>query len=302
MIATRFTQLVECAVPIQQAPIGELATSSKLPIAVARAGAHGMLAALMTPVQELEVALDELSADAGRTWGVNVIVPLTPRPSIELAAERAPLVDFHQGDPDPELVELVHRGGALASWQVGTSREALSAEAAGCDILVAQGIDAAGFTRGRVGSLALLQDVLESVSIPVLAAGGIGTARGVAAALAAGAAGVRVGTRFVAAAEAGAERAYVDALATAHGEDTVMTDRFTPPGLPIRARAVNAALEAGQPYFAGESTGAVTGVQPAAEIVRELAEGAERLLAQAAGLVSAAREPVQAQPAAQPPM
>ena len=286
MISTRFTELVGCDVPIQQAPIGDLALSARLPLAVSAAGGHGMLAALVTPIEELAAALDELDADAGRAWGVNVIVPITPRASIELAAERAPLVDFHQGDPDAALVDLVHRGGGLASWQVGTSREAAAAEDAGCDLVVAQGVEAAGYSRGRAGTMALLQEVLETVSVPVLAAGGIGTARGVAAALAAGAAGVRVGTRFAAAAEAGAEPAYVEALTAAHAEDTVITDRFAPPGIPIVARAIGAAVAAGHPFYAGESTGAVHGVQPAAEILRELADGAERLLLQASRLVT----------------
>ncbi|HWC28151.1 MAG TPA: nitronate monooxygenase, partial [Solirubrobacteraceae bacterium] len=108
MISTRFTELVGCSVPVQQAPNGELARNPDLAIAVARAGGHGMLAAITTALPELEAALDELVASAGRAWGVNVIVPMTPRESVELAAERAPLVDCHQGDPDPALVELVH--------------------------------------------------------------------------------------------------------------------------------------------------------------------------------------------------
>jgi NAD(P)H-dependent flavin oxidoreductase YrpB (nitropropane dioxygenase family) len=250
-----------------------------------------MLAALTTPLPELESALDELAAEAGAAWGVNVVVPMTPRESVELEAERAPLVDFHQGDPDPALVEAVHRGGALASWQVGTAREARAAQDAGCDIVVAQGIDAAGYSRGRAGTMALLQAVLDAVSVPVLAAGGIGTARGVAAALAAGAAGVRVGTRFLAAAEAGADRRYVEALIAAHAEDTLLTDQFAPPGVPLRARVLRTAIEIGEPFLAGESTDAVRALQPAGEIVRELAEGAERLLTQAARLVEPAPEP-----------
>ena len=278
MMATRFTELVGCSVPIQQAPIGDLARAPALPVAVARAGAHGMLAAVSTPADELEPVLAELSADTGGAWGVNVVVLLTPRESIELAAERAPLVDFHQGDPDAALVELVHRGCGLASWQVGTAAEARAAEAAGCDLIVAQGTEAAGFTSGRAGTLPLLQEVLDTVSVPVLAAGGIGTARGVAAALAAGAAGVRIGTRFVAATEAGADPGYVEALTAAHAEDTVLTDRFSPPGIPIRSRAVRSAVDAGEPFFAGESVWAVSETQSAAEIVRELAEGAERRL------------------------
>jgi NAD(P)H-dependent flavin oxidoreductase YrpB (nitropropane dioxygenase family) len=94
-----------------------------------------------------------------------------------------------------------------------------------------------------------------------------------------------VGTRFLAAAEAGADPRYVDALATAHAEDTLLTDRFAPPGVPLRARVLGVSMELDEPLIAGESTGAVRGVQPAAEIVNELATGAERLLAQAARLV-----------------
>lgn len=203
----------------------------------------------------------------------------------------APLVDFHQGDPDPQLVELVHRSGGLASWQVGTASEARAAQDAGCDLVVAQGHDAAGYVRGRAGTMALLQEVLDAVSVPVLAAGGIGTARGVAAVLAAGAAGVRIGTRFLAAAEAGADPGYVAALVEARAQDTAMTNRFAPRDVPLHARVLRSGIEAGEQYLAGESVGAVRGVQPAAEIVAELVDGAERLLVGAASLARGASAP-----------
>ena len=291
MISTRFTELVGCRTPIQQAPNGDLARRAALPLAVAHAGGHGMLAAVATPRAALEATLDELAADDSRAWGVNVVVPLTPRECVELAAQRAPLLDFHQGDPDPALVDSVHQAGGLASWQIGTADEAKAAEQAGCDLIVAQGIEAAGFVRGRAGTMALLQEVLDAVSLPVLAAGGIGTARGVAAALAAGAAGVRVGTRFLAATEAGADDRYVEALVAAHAEDTVLTDRFSPPGIPIRGRVLRTALDHDHPLLAGESTGAVHGIQPAAEIVAELTQGAERLLNQVTQLLAPVPQP-----------
>ena len=174
--------------------------------------------------------------------------------------------------------------------------------------------------RGRIGLLALLNQVLAAVEIPVLAAGGIGTGRAMAAALAAGADGVRVGTRFVAAPEAGAHPAYVQALIAAQAQDTIYTDppvfAVGWPDAPHRClRASVAAAQAFQgevvgegvdrwsgqrfpiqrfkaltitettrgaiaamPHWAGESVDGVTKVQPAAEIVRELAGDAERLL------------------------
>ena len=172
--------------------------------------------------------------------------------------------------------------------------------------------------RGRVGLLALLGEVLDAVDVPVLAAGGIGTGRAMAAALAAGADGVRVGRRFVAAAEAEAHPDYVAALIAAAPADTVRTEAFSLgwPGMPHRV--LRSCVEvadafpgdvvgervrplhgdrvpvrrfekmpitrhttgaiAAMPHWAGESVGGVKRVQPAAAIVRELAGEAERLL------------------------
>jgi NAD(P)H-dependent flavin oxidoreductase YrpB (nitropropane dioxygenase family) len=211
----------------------------------------------------------------------------------------------------------VKEEGALACWQVGSRDEAVAAAEAGCDLIVVQGIEAGGHVRGRIGLLPLLGEVLGEVDVPVLAAGGIGTPRAMAAALAAGADGVRVGTRFVAAEEAGAHPDYLAALIAARAEDTAYTTAFHVgwPDAPHRVlRSSIAAAEAfvgevvgegrradgtrmpirrfgstvadrqvtGQvsamSLWAGESVGAVTRLQPAAEILRELAEGAEALL------------------------
>jgi nitronate monooxygenase len=134
---------------------------------------------------------------------------------------------FFWSDPDAALVELGHAGGALACWQVGSVREARAAADAGCDLIVAQGTEAGGHVRGELPLLPLLSGVLDAVSVPVLASGGIGTARSVAAALAAGAAGVRVGTRFIATAESGAHPAYKDALISARAGETEISGAFS---------------------------------------------------------------------------
>jgi NAD(P)H-dependent flavin oxidoreductase YrpB (nitropropane dioxygenase family) len=87
-------------------------------------------------------------------------------------------------------VEIVHDHGALAAWQVGSLDEAIKAATVGCDFIVAQGVEAGGHVRGTVGTMDLLCEVLEAVQeIPVLAAGGVGTGRAMAAMLAAGADG-----------------------------------------------------------------------------------------------------------------
>jgi NAD(P)H-dependent flavin oxidoreductase YrpB (nitropropane dioxygenase family) len=195
----------------------------------------------------------------------------------------------------------------------------VAAAAAGCDFIVAQGIEAGGHVRGHVGLFPLLGEVLEVVDVPVVAAGGIGTARAMAAALAAGAEGVRVGLRLVAAAESEAHPAYVDALIAATAQDTVVTDAFSvgwPAGWPQAIRVLKACVAEADafrgdvvaeqhlgdqrmpvPRFgprvptkstngtigamslaAGESVGAAQRIQPAGDIVRELADGAEALL------------------------
>ena len=164
----------------------------------------------------------------------------------------------------------------------------------------------------------LLAEVLEVVEVPVLAAGGITTARAMAAALAAGAAGVRVGTRFVATAESGAHPDYVAALLAAGAEATVLTEAYSVgwPDAPHRvlasavaaaqalpdgpvatlatgsgsepigrwfvsppSREVSGHIEA-MALYAGQGVGQVTKDVPAAQVVTELAEGAERLLRQ----------------------
>jgi len=304
-----FTDMVGCELPIQQAPMGGVSSAPQLPVAVAAAGGMGMLSAVLQPAEQLAAVLDALPPAA---IGVNFLVPfLQDREAVSVAASRVPLVDFFGAAPDPELVGLAHREGALAAWQVGSVEEARAAVSAGCDVVVAQGVEAGGHVRGTIGLLALLDLVLAAVEVPVIAAGGLATPRSVAAVLAAGAAAARVGTRFIAtheALEAGAHRLYVDALLAAQGEDTVLTEAFSVGWPEAPHRVLTACVEAapaayhdpvgemtmgGQTFpvprwavmspnasatgeiaamalYAGQGVGAVTRVQPAAEVVAEL--------------------------------
>jgi nitronate monooxygenase len=309
---TRVTALLGCELPIQLAPMGSVSATPTLARAVAEAGGHGMYPALALPEAALAEALAGLGPLA-RACGVNFIVPLMQREALELAVERMPYVDFFLADADPELVALVRANGAVCGWQVETADEARAAEAAGCDLVVAKAWESGG--RKRVEGpalLPLLDAVLDTVSVPVIAAGGIATARGVAAALAAGADGVRVGTRFIAAAESDAHPAWIEALMAAEATDAVVTMKFNvglPPTGP--SRVLRSSIEAArmlrheqagvvriggaeipvprfgaQPptrdstgtieamaFYAGQSTGAVRERRPAAEIVAELARG-----------------------------
>jgi NAD(P)H-dependent flavin oxidoreductase YrpB (nitropropane dioxygenase family) len=317
MLSTRFTQLVECSVPIQLAGFAP----PLLAAAVCEAGGFGMIGATGIPLDLLAQTLDEVQRHTARNFGVNFLPGMRPvEPAcLELAARRARLVEFFFADPESSIVEVVHAAGALACWQVGSRDEAVAAEDAGCDVIVAQAIEAGGHVRGTIALLPLLDQVLPAVSVPVLAAGGIGSGRAMAAALAAGAEGVRIGTRFVASAEFPVHPVYRDSLIGANAQDTAYTKRFAV-GFPNAPhRVLRASLEAAEAFegdvvadeidpitgdrvpvgrfrgnlapttsvtgrveamaqWAGQSVGGITDVVPAAAIVRELVDEAERML------------------------
>jgi len=312
-------------VPIQQAGMGA-ASPPELAAAVSEAGAFGMVGTARGGLNPstLGALLDRTRELTTRPFGVNFIIrpgsvaAQSPREFVEQAAKVGRVVEFFYADPSAEFVRIVHDQGALACWQVGSPAEALKAADVGCDIIVAQGIEAGGHVRGTIGLLDLLCEVLEAVpEMPVLAAGGIGTGRAMAAALATGADGVRVGTRFVASEEAGVHLTYTDALIAASAEDSVYTRTFHVGWPEAPHRVLRCAIEAAEAVqhdtvgkvmnidgsqaavprfaatvadrtatghigamalYAGQSVGAVKCVMSAREIVRELAEEAEQLL------------------------
>ena len=311
----RLTELLRCELPIQLAPMGGVSVTPRLALAVAAAGGHPVYPGLALPPEALTPVVEALGREA-RGFGVNFIVPVMNRDSLEVAAAHAPYVDFFLSDPDAEVVETVHGAGAVCGWQVESGSEARAAEAAGCDVVIAKGWESGGRKRFEGPALLpLLDSVLEAVSVPVIAAGGIATGAGVAAALAAGADGVRVGTRFIAAAESDAHPSWVHAVIDAEAGDAVVSHAYNV-GMPEPGphRVLRSSLEAAgalpedgeigvvrvagaevpvprfaplppsreatgavdaMPFYAGQSAGAVSRVQPAAEIVAELAAGAQ---------------------------
>jgi nitronate monooxygenase len=224
VLRTAFTDLVGCEVPIQLSPMGGVGTPD-LVRAVTAAGAMGMTGMPMAPASMVAEALDDL-ADADGPYGFNVVMPFLDVAVVEAAAARCRYVDFYHGAVDASLVARVHDAGALAGWQVGSVDDARAAADAGCDLLVVRGTEGGGRMYGDRSLWSLLPEVLDAVSTPVLAAGGIADGRGLAAALAAGAAGVRMGTRFVATVESGAHPDYKQAVVQADSTGTVLTDDF----------------------------------------------------------------------------
>jgi NAD(P)H-dependent flavin oxidoreductase YrpB (nitropropane dioxygenase family) len=319
MHATRFTDLVGCRVPVQLAPMGGIGTGALIR-AVVEAGAMGMAAFPLQPPDAVAKQLDAL-ADVVPV-GVNVLVPLMSDPAVvTIAAERGRLVDFYHASPDPKLVGLAKAHGVAVAWQVGSVDDARKAIDAGVDLLIVRGIEGGGRLHGGRPLWPLLFDVLDAfgTDVPVLAAGGIATGRGLAAALAAGASGVRMGTAFVATEESGAHPQYKAALVAAAGGDTVVTDEFSvmwPEG-PRPSRVLRSALEAAgalpdgpigrmqvgpdvielprfaipapsaafhgrieaMALYAGDGVGAVQAIEPAATVVARVVAEANKLLA-----------------------
>jgi nitronate monooxygenase len=319
MRATRFTDLVGCRVPVQLAPMGGIGTSALIR-AVVDAGAMGMAAFPLQPPDAVAKQLDAL-ADVVPV-GVNILVPLMSDSAVvTIAAERGRLVDFYHSTPDPKLVGLAKAEGVAVAWQVGSIDDAGRAINAGVDLLVVRGLEGGGRLHGGRPLWPLLFDVLDTfgTDVPVLAAGGIATGRGLAAALAAGASGVRMGTAFVATEESGAHPQYKAALVGAAGGDTVVTDEFSvmwPEG-PRPSRVLRSALEAARELpdgpvgrfqagpdvielprfaipapsttfeghidamalYAGDGVGAVRAIEPAATVLARVVDEADSLLA-----------------------
>lgn len=173
-----------------------------LAAAVSKAGALGCLAAgSTTPAAWVG---EQAAVVSGQPFGIGLLAWVLPeRPELVEAAlaVRPALVSLSYG-PYERYVSRFQAAGVLVATQAGTVEEAVAAERVGVDVVVARGAEGGGHGRDEVATLPLLQGVLDAVSIPVLAAGGIGTARGVAAVLAAGAVGAWVGTAFLACPEA----------------------------------------------------------------------------------------------------
>jgi len=305
---------LDLAVPVVQAPMAGV-SGGALAAAVSDAGGLGCVAAgSTTPVAWLE---EQVALLAGRTYGIGLLawaLPVREDLVAAVLAARPALVSMSYG-PYDRYVERFREAGIPVATQAGTVEEAVAAERAGVDVVVARGGEGGGHGRDDVATLPLLQGVLDEVGIPVLAAGGIATRRGVAAVLAAGAAGAWVGTAFLACPEAmtppeaRARLLATPSTGTAYGRvfDVGQRQAWPPEygGRALRnaffdrwqgrldelagddeAPAQLAAAARGRDYdtavlYAGQAVGLVDAERPAAEVVAELGRGVDLLVARA---------------------
>jgi len=228
--------------PIVQAPIGSAAVP-RLAAAVSNAGALGMVA--LTWTADVSGVIGQTAALTSRPFGGNLVLEWDQHRRLDQALRAGlRIVSLTWGDPAP-YVEQVHEAGALVLHTVGSAQEARRAVSAGVDVIVAQGWEAGGHVWGGIATLPLVPAVVDAVApVPVIAAGGIGDARGVAAVLALGAQAAWLGTRFLLAEEAPVHEDY--------------------------RRRLIAAAETDAQWYADLFQ---VGWQPAADIVAELASG-----------------------------
>lgn len=217
----RFTELVGVRIALQQAGMSGTATPP-LAAAVSNAGALGMIGVGRQPIEVVERYLDEMAALTTQPFGVTCIAHFVDREVEALIADRVRIMEFFYEWPAASRV----RAGLIVGWQVGSVDEAKAAADAGCRYVIAQGVEAGGHVRGDTPLHELVPAVRAAVDLPIVAAGGIGSAAQVRAALDMGADAVRVGTRFVATAESNAHPEYVAALIGAGATDTEVTEAF----------------------------------------------------------------------------
>ena len=243
MFKTELCSLLDCTYPILQAGMGGVARA-ELVAAVSRAGGYGFLGMVRERPDFVREQIQAVRAGTERPFGVNLI-PAATDPGLlqeELAVcfeEKVHSLCFFW-DVDPDAVARAKSHGLLVSYQVGSVEDARLAEAAGADMVIAQGVEAGGHVRGATASLVLLPQVAKAVSCPVVASGGFATGASLVAALALGAAGIHCGTAFLATEESFAHAYHKGKVVEAQSGDTVHTDLFAinwPKGAPVRVIA-----------------------------------------------------------------
>ena len=316
-IRTRICDMFAIDHPVFLAGMGQVAYA-EVCAAVSEAGGYGTLGMASEGPEGIRSQMRRVRELTDKPFGVDLLAAL---PEHMLAAidviigEGASSFIAGLGVPGP-VIGKCHDAGLLVVSMCGRVEHAVRAAEAGCDVVVAQGTEAGGHT-GRIAGLALIPQIVDAVDIPVLAAGSIVDGRGLAAALALGADGVWVGTRFIASHEARAAREFKQKITDSGGGDTVVTRCYS--GKPMRviqnayvdeqerhpenikrfpdqmgqsfvAGVLNYAVDEGidterSCMPAGQGIGGIDKILPAAEIVHRMVADAERVMDEIRALV-----------------
>ncbi|MEN8183214.1 MAG: nitronate monooxygenase family protein [Myxococcota bacterium] len=312
MLRTPICELFDIEVPVFLAGMGGVAYADVC-AAVSQAGGYGTLGMAGCQPEEIRAQMRRVRELTDKPFGVDLLAALPESVSAAIDViidEGASSFIAGLGVPGP-VIRRCHDAGLKVVVLCGKVSHATSAESAGCDAVVAQGTEAGGHT-GQVAGMALIPQIVDAVEIPVLAAGSIVDGRGLAAALAFGAQGVWMGTRFIASEEARGGKSYKESILQAAGSDTVVTRCYS--GKPMRvirnayveswqarqdeiqafpAQMVHSyqegvfGLTAGDPEEmdperscmpAGQGAGSIDEILPAGEIVRRVVDEAREVL------------------------
>jgi len=322
MIETRLTNALGVEHPVMLAGMGGVSYAT-LVAAVSEAGGFGCLGASTMGNDQMVAEMAAVTAATSRPFGVDLLtaVPGNLVEQVELVIEGGASVFVAGLGVPAQVVELCHAHGLLVVNMCGKVDHARRAVDAGCDIVVAQGTEAGGHT-GQVATMPLVPQIVDAVgaTVPVVAAGGIFDGRGLAAALALGADGVWVGTRFIATPEARGVAGYKDALLGTGEDGTVVSRAYSGKTMRVVRNQYTAFFEehpdelqpfpaqigrslgdhafhlggdehtpdidpARECYPAGQGVGAIQTLIPAAALVGQFVAEAERAIARSNGLL-----------------
>ena len=310
MIESRLCGMLGIEYPVFQGGMAWIA-DGELAAAVSNGGGLGIIAAGNAPADYVREQIRRAKELTDKPFGVNIMLlsPYADEVAAVAAEEKAAVVTTGAGNPS-KYMEMWKNAGIKVIPVVASCALAKLMERLGASAVIAEGGESGGHI-GELTTMVLVPQIADTVTIPVIAAGGIADGRGVAAAFMLGACGVQVGTRFLAAEECNIHPVYKEKVVKAKDLCTMVTGRRL--GHPVRALRTNfqreylkaeytqisdeelEAMGAGSLrkavvdgnndegcFLAGQSAAMVKKVQPAAEIVRELCEGAEPLLKGAA--------------------
>lgn len=320
-LRTSLCDLLDIEHPIMLAGMGGV-SYAELAAAVSNAGGYGVLGMAGTSASFIREQMRQVRKLTDRPFGVDLLAA-SPESLIEsvdvIIEEGASSFIAGLGVPMP-ILEKLKKAGLKVMVVCGAVKHAIKAEQAGCDAVICQGGEGGGHT-GLVGTLPLVAQAVEAVKIPVVAAGGLYDGRGLAAALALGAQGVWMGTRFIASTEAHAGDLYRSTIVGSSDEDTVRTRCYS--GKPMRVKknpyvedwesrpadiqpfpiqagisvknnalgGIGGQIEGLDPdkscFAMGQSAGGVHDVLPAGEIVRRIMAEAHAAIGKVAALNAA---------------
>lgn len=223
----RLTDIFNVKYPIIQGGMGNI-SNAILTAAVSEAGGLGTIGAGTMSPEEVNKIIEETKNLTEKPFAVNIALSVSPyvKEILSLVIKhKISAVSLSAGNPAPFIPKL-HENGVKVITVAASVRQALKAEAAGADVIVAEGYEAAGINSAlETTTLVLIPQIAAKVSVPVVAAGGIGDGKGLAAMLALGASGVQMGTRFIATKDAPFHPHYKKNIIEASDHETVVVGR-----------------------------------------------------------------------------